>query len=61
MVDISVVAKDGRSVNCHKIVAAALSPLMREFFVDSSCDQIILPDFGLAEIYALMNFIYTGQ
>ena len=62
LTDFCFVAKDGRSINCHKIVVAALSPFMKSLVGSSSeSDQIILPDFGMAEIRGLMNFYYTGR
>ena len=57
LTDLSFRARDGRSVECHKIVAAALSPFVAQALEGSpDCDQVILPDFGLAEIYGMMNF-----
>ena len=62
LTDLSFRAKDGRTVECHKIVAAGLSPFMTRVLAGSpESDQVILPDFGLAAIYGLMNFNYTGR
>ena len=62
LTDFCFVANDGRSIICHKIVIAALSPFMKSLVGSSSeCDQVILPDFGMAEIRGLMNFYYTGR
>ena len=54
-------ATDGRHVDCHRQVLAALSPFLRNVLDAPEVDQVILPDFRMAEIRSLMNFIYTGR
>ena len=53
-------AATGQSIDCHKIVVASLSPWMRTLLAGDS-DQVILPDFGLAEECGLVNFYYRGR
>ena len=61
MVDLSIVATDGRHLDCHRQVAAALSPFLRTILGPPEIDQIILPDYSMGEIKSLMNFLYTGR
>ena len=61
LVDLSFVAADGRHLECHRQVVAALSPFLRTVLGPPDIDQVILPDFGMAEIRSLMNFLYTGR
>ena len=62
LVDCSFVSGGGKAVNCHRVMAASLSPFLLSLFRESEiCDQIILPDFSINAICHLMNFIYTGM
>ena len=62
LVDFSFVSREGKAVNCHRVMAASLSPFLLSLFRDSEIDdQIILPDFSINAICHLMNFIYTGM
>ena len=54
-------ATDGRHVDGHRQVLVALSPFLRNVLDAPEVDQVILPDFRMAEIRSLMNFIYTGR
>ena len=61
LADMSFMAGDRTTIKCHKVIAVALSPFILEILKCSDTDQIILPDFGVSEISALMNFCYTGK
>ena len=61
LVDLSVVASDGRRLDCHRPVLAALSPFLRTTLEPPDVEQVILPDFSMPEVKSLMNFLYTGR
>ena len=61
LADMSVMAGDRTTIRCHKVIAVALSPFILDILKCSGTDQIILPDFDVSEISALMNFCYTGK
>ena len=61
LTDFSFMVKDGSSIRCHRVIAAALSPFLLNLLQDLETDQVILADFGVSELTALMNFYYTGR
>ena len=62
MSNFSFESGGGLAINCHKVMAASLSPFLASLFEESGhADQIILPDFSTNAVCHLMNFLYTGM
>ena len=62
MTDLSLVAGDGLSVDCHRVIVTALGPYLASLLEDSRpTDQIIFPDFCTDDICGLLHLLYTGE
>ena len=61
LADLNMVSGEGLPVNCHAVMVVALSPFLKILLADSKADQVILPDFSIAELSGLLNLLYTGM
>ena len=61
MADLSLVACDGLSVDCHRVMVTALGPYMASVLETCRADQIVFPDFGIDDICCLLHLLYTGE
>ena len=62
LVDFSFLAgQDTHGVQCHRVMAVAVSPFLQMLLKETNSNQIILADFSMVELTCLMNLIYTGK
>jgi BTB/POZ domain len=61
-VDVTL-ACEGHSLKAHKVVLSACSQYIKKLLKDNPCAHpiIILKDVALAELTALISFMYNGQ
>jgi ethanolamine utilization protein EutA (predicted chaperonin) len=61
-VDVTL-ACEGHSLKAHKVVLSACSHYIKKLLKDNPCAHpiIILKDVALAELTALISFMYNGQ
>ena len=62
MTDLSLIAGDGLSIDCHRLMISALGPYLVSLLEDSGpANQIIFPDFCIEDICCLVHLLYTGE
>ena len=61
MSDLSFASVEGSDIKCHTVIDVAVSPFVRNLVAGSGSHKIIVPDFNISEICALLNLIYTGK
>ena len=61
MTDLNFVSAEGLAVECHGAMLACLGPFVTSMLEGSQGDQILLPDFTMEEICALLHLLYTGK
>ena len=62
MADLSLVAGDGFSIDCHRVMVTTLGPYLASLLEDSRpTDQIIFPDFCVDDMCCLLHLLYTGE
>ena len=65
--DLEIVCESAGTVNCHRIVAAAASPVLKsalktveDEFNDDGTARINLPDFSVSAVEAYVNAVYDA-
>ena len=61
MTDLHFVSAEGLTVECHGVMLTCLGPFVTSVLEGSQGDQILLPDFTMEEICALMRLLYNGK
>ena len=65
--DVTLACDDGPSLQAHRLVLAAYSPVLREMFGRHSAQQqqqpalLLFPTLGLHTLQAMLGFLYTGE
>ena len=63
--DVTLVASSGERVSAHKVVLAAVFPLLRDVLAEAECDEgftmILLPDTNFEEVQTLLEILYGAK
>lgn len=61
--DCRFISVDGGEIRCHKIILAACSTHFKEIFLNTTNESpvIFLPDTSVADLRAIIEFMYTGE
>ena len=52
---------ENKAISCHLPIISGFSPYLAELLLEVGGDSLILPDFTTAEVFHLMNLIYSGK
>ncbi|XP_017768904.1 PREDICTED: broad-complex core protein [Nicrophorus vespilloides] len=60
--DVTLICEGGSHVKCHRMVLAACSPYFQNIFTVTTCKHpVVVLDVKLAEIKAILEYMYRGE
>ena len=59
--DFSIFSMENKHINCHLLVLGVVSPDFLKLVQEVGGDSLVLPDYSSADIFLLMDLLYTGK